>query len=84
MVVAFVLVPSFWFWATFDLFAALLVAYDCIGEWYLHHHPAGRAKREKDVRHNSNLPIQKSLRAKSRRQFFNLQQSFGILSLRTM
>jgi uncharacterized protein YacL (UPF0231 family) len=51
MVGAFVLVPSFWFWASFELLAALLVAYGCIGEWYLHHHPAGRAKRDKDAHH---------------------------------
>jgi len=49
--VAFASVPSFWFWASLELLAALLVAYGCIGEWYLHHHPSGRAKREKDAHH---------------------------------
>ena len=45
------LLPPFWFWVLFDCVAAMLVAFGCGGEWYLHHHPAGRKKAEKDVHH---------------------------------
>jgi hypothetical protein len=51
MAIAFVLLPSFWFWVLFEFSAAMLVAYGCIGEWYLHHHPAGRKKVEKEEHH---------------------------------
>jgi hypothetical protein len=51
IVAAFVVLSSFWFWVLFDIAAALLVAIGCGGEWYLHHHPAGRRKREKDEYH---------------------------------
>lgn len=50
--VAFVLLPSFWFWVSFEIFAALFVVIGCGGEWWLHHHPAGRRKQEKDEHHN--------------------------------
>jgi hypothetical protein len=47
----FVLLPSFWFWVSLEFSAAVLVAYGCVGEWYLHHHPAGRKKVEKEAHH---------------------------------
>lgn len=50
--VVFLFLPSFWFWVGFEVVAALLVAIGCGGEWYLHHHPAGRKKVEKDKHHN--------------------------------
>jgi len=37
--------PLIWFWIGFEIVSALLVAIGCAGEWYLHHHPAGRAKK---------------------------------------
>jgi hypothetical protein len=51
VVIAFVLLPSFWFWVLFEFSAAILVAHGCIGEWYLHHHPAGRKKVERQEHH---------------------------------
>ena len=45
------LIPTFWFWIAFEIFAGMLVASGCLGEWYLHHHPAGKKKREKDEHH---------------------------------
>lgn len=48
---AFAFLPSFWFWVSFEVLAALLVAFGCAGEWWLHHHPAGRKKKEKDEHH---------------------------------
>jgi hypothetical protein len=47
------LLPSFWFWVGFEIVAAMLVAGGCSGEWYLHHHPAGRKKQEKDEHHQA-------------------------------
>ena len=51
MVIAFVLLPAFWFWVSFEIVSALLVSIGCGGEWYLHPHPAGRKKVEKDEHH---------------------------------
>ncbi len=51
VIIAFVFLPSFWFWVLFEFSALALVACGCIGEWHLHHHPAGRQKYEKDQRH---------------------------------
>jgi predicted nuclease with TOPRIM domain len=45
------LISPFWFWVSFEIVAALFVAVGCSGEWWLHHHPAGRKKREKDEHH---------------------------------
>lgn len=50
-VVLYASLPSIWFWIVFEVFAALLVAIGCSGEWYLHHHPAGRKKVEKEEHH---------------------------------
>lgn len=47
-VVSYILLPLVWFWIGFEVFAALLVAVGCVGEWYLFHRPAGREKREKE------------------------------------
>ena len=51
MAIAFILLSSFWFWVSFETIAVSLVAIGCSGEWYLHHHPAGRKKHEKDDHH---------------------------------
>jgi hypothetical protein len=51
------LLPSFWFWVSFEILAALLVAMGCCGEWWLHHHPAGRRKNEKDEHHRLEAKI---------------------------
>jgi hypothetical protein len=40
--------PLFWFWVSLEIVAAALVAIGCSGEWWLHHHPAGREKIERD------------------------------------
>jgi hypothetical protein len=45
--------PSFWYWTGFEFIAAILVVTGCAGEWYLHMHPAGRKKREKDEHHKT-------------------------------
>jgi hypothetical protein len=50
-VIARIIVPVIWFWIGFEVLAALLVAVGCAGEWYLHHHPSGRKKKEKDEHH---------------------------------
>lgn len=50
-VIARIVLPAVWFWIGFEVFAALLVAVGCGGEWYLHHHPAGRKKVEKEEHH---------------------------------
>ena len=50
-VIARIVVPAIWFWIAFEVSAALLVAVGCAGEWYLHHHPAGRKKVEKKEHH---------------------------------
>jgi hypothetical protein len=50
-VILYALLPSVWFWIGFEVIAALLVATGCGGEWYLHHHPAGRKKVEKEEHH---------------------------------
>jgi hypothetical protein len=47
----FFLLSSFWFWVSLEIIAALLVAVGCSGEWWLHHHPAGRKRKEKDEHH---------------------------------
>jgi hypothetical protein len=47
----FSMLPSFWFWILFEIFAAILVAGGCCGEWWLHYHPAGRKKKDKDEHH---------------------------------
>jgi hypothetical protein len=49
--VVFFLLPSFWFWVSLEIFAAGAVAIGCSGEWWLHHHPAGREKRAKQEHH---------------------------------
>ena len=49
--VLWIFLSSFWFWASLETAAALLVAVGCGGEWWLHHHPAGRAKKAKDQYH---------------------------------
>jgi len=49
--IAFILLPSFWFWVSFETIAVSFVAIGVSGEWYMHHHPAGRKKREKDDHH---------------------------------
>src|ERR1044071_8746731 len=51
MAIAFMVLASFWFWVFFEIIAVSLVAIGCTGEWYLHHHPAGRKKQEKDDHH---------------------------------
>src|SRR5437879_5309371 len=39
-VVAFLVHPRLWFWVSWEVFAAALVAIGCIGEWYLFGNPA--------------------------------------------
>jgi hypothetical protein len=51
VVIARIVFPAIWFWIAFEVSAALLVAVGCAGEWYLHHHPAGRKKVEKEEHH---------------------------------
>jgi len=51
MAIAFIVLPSFWSWVSFETVAVSLVAIGCSGEWYLHHHPAGRKRQEKDDHH---------------------------------
>jgi hypothetical protein len=51
LVIARFLVSPFWFWAGFEVGSCILVAVGCAGELYLHHHPAGRLKRQKDEHH---------------------------------
>lgn len=48
---AFIFFTSFWFWISFEFLAATLVTFGCGGEWWLHHHPSGRKKKEKDLHH---------------------------------
>lgn len=48
---AWMFIKPFWFWTFSELTAATLVAFGCAGEWYFHHHPAGRKKAEKDRHH---------------------------------
>ena len=50
-VIVRIIVPAIWFWIGFEIVAALLVAIGCAGEWYLHNHPAGRKKVEKEEHH---------------------------------
>lgn len=49
--IAWLFVPSFWFWTGFEFIAAALVVIGCGGEWYLHHHPAGKKRTERDEHH---------------------------------
>ncbi|HZR18429.1 MAG TPA: hypothetical protein VFE51_14140 [Verrucomicrobiae bacterium] len=49
--IVWLFVPSFWFWTGFEFIAAALVVIGCGGEWYLHHHPAGKKKTERDEHH---------------------------------
>jgi hypothetical protein len=51
VIVSWYFVPSFWFWVLFEIAATVLVAIGCCGEWWLHHHPAGRKKQAKDEYH---------------------------------
>jgi hypothetical protein len=51
IVIARIVLPAIWFWIGFEISAALLVAIGCAGEWYLHHHPAGRKKVDKMEHH---------------------------------
>ena len=51
VVIARIVFPAIWFWIGFEVSAALLVAIGYAGEWYLHHHPAGRKKVEKEEHH---------------------------------
>jgi hypothetical protein len=51
VVIARIIVPAIWFWIGFEVVATLLVTIGCGGEWYLHHHPAGRKKVEKQEHH---------------------------------
>jgi hypothetical protein len=48
---AWIALSPFWFWVSFEILAALLVASGCSGEWWLHHHPAGKKRNEKDEHH---------------------------------
>ena len=45
------LLSPFWFWVSLEVVAAVLVAVGCSGEWWLHHHPAGREKIKKEEHH---------------------------------
>ena len=49
---AFFFLTEFWFWVSFELSAAAIVTIGCGGEWWLHHHPAGRKKKERDLHHS--------------------------------
>jgi hypothetical protein len=46
-----IFLSKFWFWVSFEMVSAFFVAFGCGGEWWLHHHPAGRKKNEKDGYH---------------------------------
>jgi hypothetical protein len=46
-----IFISRFWFWVSLEIIAAALVAVGCSGEWWVHHHPAGRKKKERDERH---------------------------------
>jgi hypothetical protein len=52
IVALFVFLSPFWFWVSFEIIAAVLVAVGCFGEWWLHHHPAGLERRAKDIHHS--------------------------------
>lgn len=43
---------SFWVWHVLEAIALLLVVIGCAGELWLHHHPAGKKKSEKEQHHN--------------------------------
>lgn len=50
-IVAYIALPAIWFWIGYEVGSALLVAVGCSGEWFLHHHPAGKKKVEKEEHH---------------------------------
>ena len=56
----FILSP-FWFWVSLEIIAAALVAIGCSGEWWLHHLPAGRKKKEKDEHHKLESRFMKAM-----------------------